>query len=269
MASNWIRLECESRDRGWTGELPASQYAAWAKFLLEVKANGKLGGCIAADHFRPRVLRNLRITRSTWDKMMTAANEHGAIDACGDEIIVVKWNQYQEDPTAAKRQDEWRKRQHGVTDITETPLRNGCNADGTGRDVTGRDGTGQEETPAPNRQKTPASGLAFDWQTGEITGITEAHRQRWRKAYAAVDIDAEILRAQEWQVANPEKRKKNYRRFLTNWFARTQEKGGSGGQADRRQTRPDSRKRGQAGLHQGTPERESGRSFTRGERITG
>lgn len=78
----------------------------------------------------------------------------------------------------------------------------------------------------PSRQKALASGLAFNWETGLIEGITEAHRERWREAYPAVDIDQEILEAQEWQTSNPKKRKKNYRRFLTNWFARVQERGG-------------------------------------------
>ena len=31
----------------------------------------------------------------------------------------------------------------------------------------------------------------------------------------------------EWLLANPSKKKKNYRRFITNWLTRTQDKGGS------------------------------------------
>ncbi|GAH01811.1 unnamed protein product, partial [marine sediment metagenome] len=31
----------------------------------------------------------------------------------------------------------------------------------------------------------------------------------------------------EWLLANPDKRKKNYRRFIVNWLTRTQDKGGS------------------------------------------
>jgi hypothetical protein len=46
----------------------------------------------------------------------------------------------------------------------------------------------------------------------------------WRAAYPAVNIETEIQRAAAWQVANPQNRKQNYRRFLTNWFARAQEK---------------------------------------------
>jgi len=31
----------------------------------------------------------------------------------------------------------------------------------------------------------------------------------------------------EWLLSNPKKRKKNYRRFITNWLTRSQEKGGT------------------------------------------
>jgi hypothetical protein len=50
--------------------------------------------------------------------------------------------------------------------------------------------------------------------------------KRWSEAYPAVDIRTTILRAAEWVVANPTKRKKNYNRFLTSWLSRSQERGG-------------------------------------------
>jgi hypothetical protein len=49
----------------------------------------------------------------------------------------------------------------------------------------------------------------------------------WASAYPAVDVALELTQAHAWAVANPEKRKKNWRRFLTNWMAREQERGGS------------------------------------------
>lgn len=61
----------------------------------------------------------------------------------------------------------------------------------------------------------------------KITGITDEDKKKWQVAYPAVDIDGEIKRAELWLVSNPKKRKKNVYRFLVNWFARSQEKGGS------------------------------------------
>lgn len=41
----------------------------------------------------------------------------------------------------------------------------------------------------------------------------------WVKAYPGVDLLAEALRAQAWEVANPHKPKKNKAAFLNRWFA--------------------------------------------------
>ena len=47
------------------------------------------------------------------------------------------------------------------------------------------------------------------------------------EAYPAVMVAQEIDRARLWIEANPTKRKSNVRKFLTNWMARCQERGGS------------------------------------------
>ena len=70
--------------------------------------------------------------------------------------------------------------------------------------------------------------IHFDYLTGEFAGITDTDRTDWGKAYPAVDIDGEIDRARQWLIDNPAKRKKQVSRFLTNWLARCQERGGSG-----------------------------------------
>lgn len=49
----------------------------------------------------------------------------------------------------------------------------------------------------------------------------------WNEAYPACDVKLEITQMKEWLLSNPSKRKANYRRFITNWLIRSQEKGGS------------------------------------------
>ena len=71
--------------------------------------------------------------------------------------------------------------------------------------------------------------IDFNFEKRKFTEITEADTNSWKEAYPAVDIVGEIRRAREWLLSHPEKRKKNYRRFLTGWFSRSQEKGGSRG----------------------------------------
>lgn len=59
-------------------------------------------------------------------------------------------------------------------------------------------------------------------------GVSESDRQAWAVAYPACDLDAELARMGEWLKSNPTKaHKRGWRRFLTNWLARSQERGGS------------------------------------------
>lgn len=51
---------------------------------------------------------------------------------------------------------------------------------------------------------------------------------RYEQAYPAINVRADTLKAQLWLLANPKNRKKNLERFITNWFARSQEKGARG-----------------------------------------
>lgn len=66
----------------------------------------------------------------------------------------------------------------------------------------------------------------ISFSENQFQNITPKDKSDWSKAYPAVDIDGDILRAAEWLKSNPTKTKSNYRRFLTNWFARMQERGG-------------------------------------------
>ncbi|HEG43274.1 MAG TPA: hypothetical protein ENH94_04410 [Phycisphaerales bacterium] len=67
----------------------------------------------------------------------------------------------------------------------------------------------------------------FLLQEGKFKNITPEDLTQWSEAYPAVDIQLSIKQAAQWLVSNPTKLKKNYRRFLTNWFMRTQENGGN------------------------------------------
>ncbi len=69
---------------------------------------------------------------------------------------------------------------------------------------------------------------ALSWNVDEkFTGITELDRKDWKTAYPACDIDAQLARANQWLIANPTKaHKKRWRRFITGWLSRSQEKGG-------------------------------------------
>ena len=143
MANNWLRLEPKSILVGWTSKLPAEQYAAWVKFLLTVKTIGERGGRIKKAYFDDEFLCHMKLSRHAFDEMMKVARgkdipagESPAVADEGDCYVVKSWSTYQIDPGGAARQQRFRDRR--VTEVTVTPVSNGCNADGTGRDGTGQ-----------------------------------------------------------------------------------------------------------------------------------
>lgn len=91
-------------------------------------------------------------------------------------------------------------------------------------DSTSRARAEQKEQKEQNRKN-----ILFDPATEKLGGVTETDKQTWKEAYPACNITTELKRMEVWLVANPTKRKKNYRRFITNWLARNQERGGTRG----------------------------------------
>ncbi len=76
------------------------------------------------------------------------------------------------------------------------------------------------------------------WSPEEgFAGITPNDHSRWKTAYPAIDLPRQIAAAGEWLRGNPDKPKKNVRLFLTNWFNRTQERGGEAPSKQPQQTK--------------------------------
>jgi hypothetical protein len=57
-----------------------------------------------------------------------------------------------------------------------------------------------------------------------FSGITPADMKVWGEAYPAINLTGELAKAAAWLKANPKNTKSNYDRFLTNWFARSQDR---------------------------------------------
>jgi hypothetical protein len=70
----------------------------------------------------------------------------------------------------------------------------------------------------------------ISYQNLKWEGIGEGDREAWGKAYPACNIDLELSKMIEWLKGNPKKIKSNYRRFITNWLSRAQDRGGTKGQ---------------------------------------
>ena len=69
--------------------------------------------------------------------------------------------------------------------------------------------------------------IYFDFDKREWKNIKDKDLIFWNTTYPACNIGAELNKMADWLISNPKKRKKNYRRFITNWLSRTQDKGGS------------------------------------------
>jgi len=67
--------------------------------------------------------------------------------------------------------------------------------------------------------------FAFSSSDGKFKGITKNDIDAWKLAFPDIDISQEIIRAEQWVLSNPTKsRKKLWRKFLTSWFSRANEK---------------------------------------------
>ena len=83
-------------------------------------------------------------------------------------------------------------------------------------------------TSKPPAARTPAK-PSLSWSAGAgWAGITEADRQGWAVAYPAAVVTQELAKAEEWLLAHPSRAvRKNWRKFLTGWLSRCQDKGGT------------------------------------------
>ncbi len=78
-----------------------------------------------------------------------------------------------------------------------------------------------------NNEKPTTLLVRFDYENRILTGLTDQDYEAWTEAFPAVNIRQEVKSAEQWLGDNPTKRKKQVRRFLTNWLRRAQERGGS------------------------------------------
>lgn len=93
-----------------------------------------------------------------------------------------------------------------------------------------KDEANEEQASASASAYASNSLLSFNKNLNVWEGITDEDKAGWLTAYPACNINVELAKMKEWIMSNPAKGKKsNYRRFITNWLSRTQDKGGTKG----------------------------------------
>ena len=72
------------------------------------------------------------------------------------------------------------------------------------------------ETKNSNKNTTK-NFIYFDFNIKDWQGITDDDIKDWSGIYKC-DVKLELLKMRQWFIANPDKTKKNYRRFIINWL---------------------------------------------------
>lgn len=85
-----------------------------------------------------------------------------------------------------------------------------------------------DSTPVSQARRRKAPVYRIGWNEDEgFTGVTNADLDRWKDAYPAVDVAAQVARANAWMAANPVDRpKKQIAAFLNRWLSRNQDRSG-------------------------------------------
>jgi hypothetical protein len=92
-----------------------------------------------------------------------------------------------------------------------------------------------EPTPKGGQQELPSGDPLVDYLVDEWSGLLGSHSTlgKWvetsREAYPGVELLAQARQARAWELGNPSRKKKAVRAFLTRWWGRAQDRGGSSG----------------------------------------
>ena len=86
----------------------------------------------------------------------------------------------------------------------------------------GKQGNTDKKVKKDKKEKKEKKILLTD--NYKFENISEGIKKDWKEAFPAIDIENHILRAVAWLKANPKNKKKDYERFLVNWFSRAQDK---------------------------------------------
>ena len=133
-------------------------------------------------------------------------------------VTFTKWSKW--NGKAAKKRLQTAIR---VARLRERNKRNTCNAPVTR--VTQLQYSTVQKSNTEEVEEVPAVKIAWTRVAG-WSGVTDADREQWGKAYPACDIGRQLEAMTAWLIANPDKVKSNWRRFVTNWLSRAQDNGG-------------------------------------------
>jgi hypothetical protein len=98
-------------------------------------------------------------------------------------------------------------------------------------DIYNKNSLRKEDTLATSESEHSevADKISFSFNSYQFENISSEDIESWKQSFPQVDIVQQINQSQEYIKSRPTtyKRRRNFRRFLTDWFARNQEKANS------------------------------------------
>lgn len=99
----------------------------------------------------------------------------------------------------------------------------------------------KQSQSSPKKEKAKSVPIAWDPKDG-FQGITDDDLKDWKETYPACDVSRQLKQMNQWLLSEPAKAKKKlWRKFITNWLGRSQERGGDlrGSKSTQTPSRPD------------------------------
>ena len=81
-----------------------------------------------------------------------------------------------------------------------------------------KENTTKENTTKENNMH--GTKIIFNNQTFKFENIPKEKIEKWKEAFPNCNVDIELKKMEAWLAANPERRKKNYEKFIVNWLGR-------------------------------------------------
>jgi len=146
----------------------------------------------------------------------------------GKKGMVARWGKEDnKEITEAITKDD-NKKISKITASTSTPTSTPNISETTNVVSVQNDEDRSEQPPSDHSSKKKEKPkINFNFETKEWENISQEDIKVWKEAYPACDIDFELKQMKAWLLANPKKRKKDYKRFINNWLSREQDRGGS------------------------------------------
>lgn len=175
---------------------------------------------------------NARVTLERFSKLIgcnaefwESVSEVGWLEIRDGEIGLPGWDERFSGAAKRRKMAAKRVQKHRNASVTQERYESVT----TRHDKTRQNNTSisARSRPADAGRSKPADPISWDSSEG-WQGITDADREAWATAYPACDIRQELAKADQWLKANPTKAtRKAWRRFVTSWLSRTQDRGGS------------------------------------------